>query len=116
MSRRSTPQKETDDRAFPVRLFILVPLPGFGLLLGHDPDSIYGWLDREVGRGNYAMHGGGRALVDGPSIRDQMGFYFRHPEAASRFLAAFPTLEIADGTMSSTYSSPALPFGRKQIL
>lgn len=77
-----------------------------------NPDGIYAWLDREVGRGEYAVHSGGRAGTD-RDIRDRAAFYFRHPEAAARFLAAFPQLEIADGTSSSTYSSPTHPFGRR---
>lgn len=110
MSRRSTPQREIDERAFPVRLRILVPEMGFGRLYGDHPDSIHAWLDREVGRADYAQHSGGRS---GDRNRDQTAFYFRHPLAAARFLEAFPMLEIADGTASPSYTSPALPFGRR---
>ena len=58
MVRRSTPQRDIDERAFPVRVLILVPKKGFGLLLGSDLTTINIWLDREVGRGDYAHHSG----------------------------------------------------------
>lgn len=112
MTRRSTPQHVTDEKAFPVRLFILVPLEGFGPLLGLSPDAIHPWLDREIGRGNYAVHAGGRVAVQS-GLRDKTAFYFRHPDHAARFLAAFPQLELADGTTSITYKSPMVQSGRR---
>lgn len=111
MSRRSTPQQKIDDRAFPVRLFVLTPELGFGRLMDGQPHSVFDWLDREVGRGQYAVHGGGQMVVkDG--IRDQVAVYFREPAAAARFVEAFPTLELGDGTTASTYYSPSNPKGR----
>lgn len=91
---------------------ILTPTNGFGSLMGEGKNAIYAWLDREVGRGDYAIHGAGRVAVSG-GMRDQVSFYFRSPEAAARFLAAFPTLELGDGTVSPTYTSSTFPFGRK---
>lgn len=32
-----------------------------------------------------------------------------------KFIRAFPSLELADGTPSKTYTSPAFPFGRHPI-
>jgi len=52
MCRRSPPQKAIDDRAFPVRVKMLVPERGFENLLF----SMDGWLEAELGRGNYAQH------------------------------------------------------------
>lgn len=102
MSRRSTPQAKVDDHTFPVRLFVQVPETGFGRLVAAGPDSIHAWLDREVGRGNYAIHGGGRGF----GLRDRAAFYFRAPAAAANFMAAFPQIELADSTADDTGSSP----------
>jgi len=114
VTRRSPPQAQTDDRHFPLRLYLLVPREGFGMLYApSNPDGIYAWLDRELGRGNYAWHSGGQAGGANGELRDRVAAYFRHPEDALSFLRAYPSLEIADGTVSSTYSSPALPFGRR---
>lgn len=114
MTRRSPPQVQTDDRHFPLRLYILVPRDGFGAL--YDPsnaDAIFAWLDRELGRGNYAWHSGGKFWGPNGEPRDRVAAYFRHPEDALSLLRAYPSLEIADGTVSATYSSPSLPFGRR---
>lgn len=108
MVRRSTPQREIDERAFPVRLRILVPELGFGRLLGVGPDTIEAWLDQEVGRGDWAHHSAGQRSGG----RDSIALYFRHPAPAARFLESFPELELADGTTSTAYSSPTYPFGR----
>ena len=101
MSRRTAPQHKADDIAFPVRVKVRVPECGFGTLLA----QIYTWLDREIGRGEYAHHS---ATAIG---MDATAFYFRNPEAAAQFVSAFD-LKLADGTGGLTYSSPAFPFGR----
>src|SRR5690606_28673605 len=102
--KRSSPQREIDDRAFPVRVLIFVPREGYGRLIGSGPETINSWLDREIGRADYGWHSGGSR-----GTRDVSAFYFRHPSPAARFLEAFPQLEIADGTMERWYASPALP-------
>ncbi|MGB3313375.1 MAG: SOS response-associated peptidase family protein [Albidovulum sp.] len=103
MSRRTSPQYKTDDRAFPVRIKVLIP--EFGLsTLSEDP---WRWLDSEIGRGEYATTGA-RCFIG-----DAMVLYFRCLEDAGRFMDAFP-LPLADDTMASVYSSPALPFGREE--
>lgn len=104
MVRRSAPQKLTDDAAFPVRVKVRVPEGGFRTLRNPDFDA---WLDREIGRADYAQH-----PADGLGERT-VAFYFRDAERAARFTEAFPDLELADGTASAAYTSPALPFGRK---
>ena len=109
MVRRSTPQRDIDERAFPVRVLILVPKEGFGLLLGSDLTTINSWLDREVGRGDYAHHSGGSF----GGARERTAFYFRGPDDASRFLQAFPRLELADGTTQRGYTSVTFPLGRQ---
>lgn len=97
MPRRSTPQKKTDDLAFPVRLKFRIPSCGLGLAL----DRAYSWLNSEVGAGHFAHHAdttiGGSATA----------FYFRCPSKAQAFVEAFPELVLADGTSSLAYSSPA---------
>ncbi|MTH57866.1 hypothetical protein GL300_01445 [Paracoccus litorisediminis] len=104
MTRRTTPQAKTDERAFPVRIRLQVPLNGFGLQF----DTVHLWLDRIIGRGNYAWHSGG--VTAG---RDCVVLYFRSTADADGFCSAFPELGLADGTCYPGYSSPALPFGRK---
>jgi hypothetical protein len=112
MNRRSTPQREIDDRAFPVRMLILVPKEGFGVSIGAKAGTIDSWLDCEIGRGEYAHHsGGGRTAIG----REATAFYFRTPDAAARFVVAFPQLELADGTTLRGYTSPSFPLGRPGI-
>lgn len=103
MARRSTPQAQTDDRAFAVRLYFRIPKFG----LGQIDNALRDWLDREIGRGSYAWHSGG---ASGGS--DRVAIYFRHPAPALALVIAFPDLEIADDTTAPSYCSPALPFGR----
>ena len=67
MDRRSPPQKKLDDRAFPVRVHVLVPERGFENLLL----DVHRWLDAEVGRGNFAAHGAGAGLTQATA------WYFR---------------------------------------
>ena len=71
---------------------------------------MYAWLDREVGRGDYAMHGGSTVGL----TRNVAAFYFRAADPAHRFIAAFPDMVLADGTESPVYRSPYLPDGRPQ--
>ena len=106
MTRRSTPQKRIDDDAFPVRVKVLVPECGFDRRM---PD-LYAWLDREVGRGNYALHAGSTVGL----ARNVAAFYFRAADPAHRFTAVFPDVVLADGTESPVYRSPYLPDGRPQ--
>jgi putative SOS response-associated peptidase YedK len=102
MVRRSTPQKQIDDQAFPVRIFLKVPERGLNMTVIHP------WLAKALGRENYAVHGGGCNGND-----QRAAFYFRHPDHAAQLLAAFPDLvQLSDGTASVTYQSPFLPFGR----
>jgi hypothetical protein len=80
---------------------VLAPEGGFGRLL----DDAYIWLDREVGRADYAQH---------PAkmfSEHAVAFHFRDVEPARRFLEAFPSLILADGTATAAYTSPALPHG-----
>jgi putative SOS response-associated peptidase YedK len=102
MDRSSPPPKKLDERAFPVRIHVLVPERGFENLLL----DMHRWLDAEVGRGNFAAHGAGAGLTQA------IAWYFRTVEEAQAFVAKFPMLELADGTELPTYLSPYLPFGR----
>jgi hypothetical protein len=102
MERRSPPQKRSDDRAFPVRVKVVGPGRGFENLL----PAMHRWLDAKIGRGGYAMHGAAAIGADATA------WYFRKVEEAQAFVAAFPMLELADGTELPTYQSPYLPFGR----
>lgn len=105
MVRRSTAQRVLDEAAFPIRVKLTVPVGGFGMQLN---DMIF-WMQEELPRGDFAHHGGG--MIGG---RDAAAFYFRRIEDAERFLEQFPRAELADGTISGGYSSPAVPFGRRE--
>lgn len=103
MVRRSTAQAKIDEGAFPIRLRVAIGAQG----LGSTSIEAHAWLDRSVGPSNYAWHGGGSvAGVDCAAL------YFRTLDDAEAFMAAFPGLQLADGTAAPGYNSPALPFGR----
>ncbi|PNU02534.1 hypothetical protein A8V01_09145 [Novosphingobium guangzhouense] len=105
MVRRSTPQQRIDDAAFPIRVKVFAPNKGYGGFGNLLNDMIY-WLQDNLPRGDFGQYHG-----RSPGIRESTGFYFRTLEDAQRFLAAFPSLELADGVSSSSYTSPALPSG-----
>lgn len=106
MSRRSTPQRLLDERAFPVRLRFIVPELG----LGRTADAMYAWLAENVGRGNYAVHSAGRDL---PGAWDGMAVHLRRAADAAALVEAFPELTLADGTALSSYTSPMLAHRKK---
>jgi len=106
MIRRTAPQRKTDEIHFPVRVRFRVPPFGLGKLTW----LMQGWLDKEVGRGDYAWHSASRN-----ADRDRYALYFRHPDAAAAFCKAFPELEIADDTTSTTYQSPNLAYRRRKV-
>lgn len=97
MSRRSTPQWKTDERAFPIRVRFATPDRGFGNRIL----DLYAWLDSEVGRGDYATHGSRGHGVDA------MAVYLRDIDLARMMVRAFPDLELADGLDCISYSSPS---------
>jgi len=100
---RSTPQRTIDDRAFPIRLKIVVPRGGLGNVL----NEMIVWLQDNLPRGDFAQRSGGWV-----GTVDSAAFYFRSLDDAQRFRARFPALQLADGTVGS-YDSPAMPWGRK---
>jgi hypothetical protein len=103
MDGKAKPAAEADRRpCAPVPVKVLVPGRGFESLL----PAMHRWLDAEIGRGSYAVHGAAATGVDATA------WYFRRVEDAQAFVAAFPMLELADGTELPTYQSPYLPFGR----
>lgn len=97
MVRRSTPQKKTDDAAFPVRVRFAVPDGGFGMRL----DDLHRWLYHEIGVGQFAVHS--LSALGG----DAIGVYFRDTESAQAAVRAFPDFVLADGTACRSYSSSA---------
>lgn len=102
MARRTAPQRDTDDLAFPIRVKVMVPPTG----LGTELNRALVWLKENLPPGDYAQHGAG--TLGG----DTVGFHFRRIEDAAAFLAAFPRLELADTTTSRGYRSPLFPHGR----
>lgn len=78
MSRRTSPQSKTDDRAFPVQIKVLTPEFSLSML----PQDPWRWLDCEIGRGEYATTGA-RCYVG-----DVMVLHLRCLEDAGRFLDA----------------------------
>lgn len=97
MAHHTRLQSKTDDLAFPVRVKLAVPPGALGAML----TSIGAWLTDQVGQGNYAVH-------SAPGLAgDTMAVHFREVETAREFVAAFPVLELADGTESPAYYSPS---------
>ena len=102
MSRRSPPQRTSNDAAVPIRLKVRV----LSSDLGNGLTDKHLWLTSEVGPGDFAHHSG-RTLGG-----EATALYFRRAEDLVRFLEAFPILELADGTTSQAYTSPLFPRGR----
>jgi putative SOS response-associated peptidase YedK len=107
MTRRSTPQWKIDKEAFPITIRLLIPENGFSQWgIGNQPDD---WLIAVVGPGQYATTPHNSLLGDG------VEFHFRSLDDGSRFLDRFPQIVLADATMSVSYRSPAVPFGRREV-
>lgn len=104
MSRRSSPQHLTDDRAFPVRVLLQNP-GGFAENLGprRDPQS---WLVEKFGNGNALLW-----AFRSPFVGDAFALYCRSMPEAVAFLTAFPEFQIADGTVSPVYNAPGIAAG-----
>lgn len=97
MARRTIAQKRTDELAFPIRIRFSIPVGGFGLRL----DDLHRWLAQEIGAGRYAIH-------SSPGLAtDAIGVYLCCTASAQALVEAFPDFELADGTVSRAYSSPA---------
>lgn len=101
MTRRTTPQAKTDDRAFPIRVRFVIPHHDRALWWGLS-DRLTAWL-RELGPRRCVMHSGGVNLT-----REAMALYFRTLEDAQACVAAFPELELADSVGLVGYYSPAV--------
>ena len=98
MVRRTRAQHKTDDLAFPIRVKFAIPRDGLGIVL----TDAHVWLRENLGDGRYAVH-------STQSIgTDALGVYFVSVEDAERFIAAMPTLQIADGTITRGYYRPGL--------
>ncbi len=105
MTRRTTPQAKRDRTAWPVTLRVLIPEGGTSAL-GRENDP-HDWLRENLGLTEFATTPGHSILGDG------IEFHFRCVEDARTFHARFPQLVLADSTMSVSYRSPHLPFGRE---
>ncbi|MCH2487949.1 MAG: hypothetical protein MK010_09445 [Erythrobacter sp.] len=102
MTKRTRAQQKTDDLAFPIRVkFVVPPLGLMGL-----SSRMTIWLRDTLGPARYATHS---AMALG---NQAIGVHFVTLEDAQAFVAAFPELEIADGTRSKTYYAP----GRRSCL
>jgi len=97
MPKRNLPQARIDETVFPVRVTVFVPDTGFGAMLG----PLFGWLDAQCGPTGYAWHGG-----PGVAGRDTVAIYFRRAEDPGALVAAWPALELADGTGLARYDHP----------
>ena len=107
MTRRSPPQWTIDKEAFPVTIRVLVPEHGFSKWgLENQPDS---WLSAALEPGDYATTPHSAMFGHGTA------FHFRTLEDANRFVARFPQIVLADATMSASYRSPTVPFGRREV-
>ena len=108
MSRRSSPQRITDEQAFPVRV-ILRGLPGgFAAALGPGRDP-HRWMQEHIGPGEMALYGWHTVYCP-----DGFALFARSCGDAAKFLAAFPEFEIADGTVMEIYNSPHITNGRRR--
>lgn len=97
MVQRTRLQSKTDDLAFPVRVKLAVPSGGLGGTL----TAMGTWLQEHAGKGNYAVH-------SAPGLAGHtMAVHFRDAETARTFIDAFPSVQLADGTVSGAYYSPS---------
>ncbi|WP_242685182.1 MULTISPECIES: SOS response-associated peptidase [Haematobacter] len=103
MTRRSTPQWKIDLRAWPVTLRVIVPSGGL-----RGANDIWPWL-HQIGLTEHAT-----TSQCQPGSPDVLELHLRGLEEANAFMARFPGLVLADGTECVTYSSPHLPFGRRE--
>jgi hypothetical protein len=92
MPHRSIARSGPKSARFPVQLNLLVPELGFGMALL----EMLRWLRDEVGENNFARRDA--STFD----REILAIHLRRPEVAAAFLAAFPKLELANGTPSWT--------------
>lgn len=89
MVRRSPPQRQLDERAFPVRVKVAEDVCGPDAFLLADAQI---WLKENIGAGDYATH-------SQPGYAGHTrAFYFRTVEAAQRFLDQFPRFNLFDTT------------------
>ncbi|MGE4612655.1 MAG: hypothetical protein AAED33_14915 [Paracoccaceae bacterium] len=79
MSRRSTPQKQQDQRRFPVMVRVKVPDDGFGKQL----NEIHDWLRGQVGNNGYAVHS------DNQPGNEAMAIYLNDPTLAAEVVKLF---------------------------
>jgi hypothetical protein len=88
MTRRSSPARDLTEKTWPVRVCIRVPELGFAWA-DFDPHR---WLTKELGPQGHAMYSAGHPRSESTDV------YFTTLEEAARFLAAFPSLQLADDT------------------
>jgi len=89
MVRRSPPRAQLDNRAFPVRVLVHNDVSD---TLTLRLTAAQAWLNENIGRGEWAMHG--QASIG----LHAMGIYFRSIDAAERFFDAHPHFELVDTT------------------
>lgn len=102
MPHRSIARSRSTNSRFRAQLNLLVPELGFGMVLL----EMLRWLRDEVGESNFVRR-------DASTFeREILAVHLCRPEDAAAFLAAFPKLELADGTTSQVYTSPMFRNGR----
>ncbi|MEL7719018.1 hypothetical protein AAG598_03150 [Citromicrobium bathyomarinum] len=89
MVRRSPPRAQLDNRAFPVRVLVHNEVSDALTLRLTEAQA---WLNDNIGRGEWAMHGQANIGLHA------MGIYFRSIDAAERFFDAHPHFELVDTT------------------
>ena len=101
MPQRSIARSRPQSARFRVQLNLLVPELGFGMVLL----DMLRWLRNEVGEDNFVRR-------DASTFESEiLAIQLRRPEDAAAFLAAFPKVELADGTTSSSL----FPRGRPKV-
>lgn len=102
MAKIELPRDKMDNSAFPVRVKVWLP----EAWNRDDYWRLEDWLYTNLDHGNYAKH---PAMTMG---QRSSAYFFRDADAARGFLAAFPELELADGTILPGFIEPHFGWAR----
>lgn len=108
MSRRTRPQRASDEEAFPIRVVLAGVKDGFALALGPGRDP-HRWIQTHIGPGEMALYSWHTVYCP-----NGFALFARSFKDAERFLEAFPEFKIADGTILEIYSSAHIIRGRRR--
>ena len=92
--RKSSTKFEIDDRAYPIRVKLVVPEGGMRTVEGQRD----AWLNDTLGPAAWSW-----GPAHSSACRQATAYYFRDLADAQRFIDAFPGLELADGVDALGY-------------